>query len=383
MVPLCVRGVASPPVETGAGGDDRGEQGDVAVAPDQPALPVDVQDLRRRNGEVGPPHPDGQPDAGGPEEHDVGAAPADLLGRRERRHRADDAFTEGDDGEEDGDPQKGRREVEGQEGEDDSTRLRKNDCRGVGSARGASLRRLARGPQPLGRYRTHHDIAEHHDLAVDLATRDDRRCPVARAPRTPRERAATRACPTATTKVRCTGAHRADRSSGRHQTSHRQLSSPGRRLQGRPGRQRGPGHPGRAVAGAGCQVDHHRRDGRDGGVQPGQYRLRRRGRPGQPWAVPAARLVGNPRAANESNDFVDVLLQGADCGARLPLARADHRRTQDTAQRRPLPLHPVLGPGRADGRYFDGRPLAAWEAARQRTHQRMRRRRPRGSSAFR
>ena len=174
MVPLCVRGVASPPVETGAGGDDRGEQGDVAVAPDQPALPVDVQDLRRRNGEVGPPHPDGQPDAGGPEEHDVGAAPADLLGRRERRHRADDAFTEGDDGEEDGDPQKGRREVEGQEGEDDSTRLRKNDCRGVGSASGASLRRLARGPQPLGRYRTHHDIAEHHDLAVDLATRDDR-----------------------------------------------------------------------------------------------------------------------------------------------------------------------------------------------------------------
>ena len=88
-------------MQTAAGGDDRGDDRDLPVAPAERPVAARVQDLAGRDHEVDPPQAERQPDAGERDERGVDR-PARALrpdDRGERRDRADDPLAERDDDE--------------------------------------------------------------------------------------------------------------------------------------------------------------------------------------------------------------------------------------------------------------------------------------------
>src|SRR5690606_5480340 len=82
-----------------ARGDDGCDDGDLAIAPDEAAIAVGVQDLRGRQQVIDPPYAEGQPDAGNADEGRVQVPALFLDDGRQRGDRADNAFAQGNDGE--------------------------------------------------------------------------------------------------------------------------------------------------------------------------------------------------------------------------------------------------------------------------------------------
>ena len=87
-------------MKAGAGGDDRGDDQQLTVAPDESAIAVRVEDRRRRQHVVNPPQAEGEPGARDADQRRIQRPPLLLDDRRQRSDRADDALAQRDDGEE-------------------------------------------------------------------------------------------------------------------------------------------------------------------------------------------------------------------------------------------------------------------------------------------
>ena len=83
-----------------AGRDDGGDDQHLDVAPDRRSISASLEDLTRRHQVIDPPHAEGEPHARDADQHRIQSPALPVDHGRQRRHCADDALAERDDGEE-------------------------------------------------------------------------------------------------------------------------------------------------------------------------------------------------------------------------------------------------------------------------------------------